>query len=170
MMQTSPWTKLKAQLDSAAIKGIHDTIHVNMGRLILVKFSCQSNKDLIEIMVYTPTLGLIDMSQSGTLDILYSALIEFGRECNQRCINAAETILVSGLRKAHHHKQVSAFELDGMSIAIVSLYALVEFISWYERHNLSEYGLSLIHDFSLLQYNLQKYKIKSRKNQIRITY
>ena len=26
-------------------------------------------------------------------------------------------------------------------------------------HNLSEYGLSLIHDFSLLQYNLQKYKI-----------
>ena len=29
----------------------------------------------------------------------------------------------------------------------------------YERHNLSEYGLSLIHDFSLLQYNLQKYKI-----------
>ena len=87
---------------------------------------------------------------------LYSARIEFGRECNQRCINAAETNLVSGLRKAHHHKQVSAFELDGMSIAIVSLYALVEFISWYERHNLSEYDLSLIHDFSLLQYNLQK--------------
>lgn len=156
MMQTSPWTKLKAQLDSAAIKGIHDTIHVKTGRLILVKFSCQSNKDLIEIMVYTPTLGLIDMSQSGTLDILYSALIEFGRECNQRCINAAETNLVSELRKAHHHKQVSAFELDGMSIAIVSLYALVEFISWYERYDLSEYGLSLIHDFSLLQYNLLK--------------
>ena len=84
--------------------------------------------------------------------------------------NAAETNLVSELRKAHHHKLVSAFELDGMSIAIVSLYALVEFISWYERHNLSEYGLSLIHDFSLLQYNLQKYKIKSRKNQIRITH
>ena len=48
-------------------------------------------------------------------------------------------------------------------IAIVSLYALVEFISWYERHNLSKYSLSLIHDFSLLQY-------KSRKNQIRINY
>lgn len=116
------------------------------------------------LTVYTPIHGLIDMGQSGTLDILYSARIEFGRECNQRCINAAETILASGLRKAHHHKQVSAFELDGMSIAIVSLYALVEFISWYERHNLSEYGHSLIHDYSLLQYNLQKYKIKSRKS------
>ena len=45
------------------------------------------------------------------------------------------------------------------TIAFYDLYALVEFILWYERHNLSEYGLSLIHDFSLLQYNLQKYKI-----------
>ena len=120
MMQTSPWTKLKAQLDSAAIKGVHDTIHVKTGRFILVQLSCPSNQYLTEIMVYTPILGLIDMSQSGTLDILYSARIEFGRECNQRCINAAETNLVSELRKAHHHKLVSAFELDGMSIAIVS--------------------------------------------------
>ena len=46
------------------------------------------------------------------------------------------------------------------TIAFYDLYALVEFILWYERHNLSEYGLSLIHDFSLLQYNLQKYKKK----------
>ena len=65
MMQTSPWTKLKAQLDSAAIKGIHDTVHVKTGRLILVKFSCPSNKNLTEIMVYTPLLGLIDMGQGG---------------------------------------------------------------------------------------------------------
>lgn len=140
-----------------------------MGRLILVQLSCPSNKNLTENMVYTPILGLIDMGQSGTLDILYSARIEFGRECNQRCINAVKTDPFSELCKAHHHKLVSVFELDGMSIAIVSLYALVEFISWYERHNLSEYGFSLIHDFSLLQYNLQKYKIKSRRNQIRIT-
>ena len=92
MMQTSPWTKLKARLDSAAIKGVHDTIHIKTGRLFLVKFSCPSNKNLTEIMIYTPILGLIDMGQSGTLDILYSALIEFGRECNQRCINAARRL------------------------------------------------------------------------------
>ena len=85
-------------------------------------------------------------------------------------LSAAKTNLRIELRKAHHHKQVSAFELDGMSIAIVSLYALVEFVSWYERHNLSEFGLSLILDFSLLQYNLQKYKIKYRKKIIRIIY
>jgi hypothetical protein len=121
-------------------------------------------------MVYTPILGLIDMGQSRTLDILYSTRIEFGRECHQRRINAAETNLVGELGKAHHHKLVSAFEADGMSIAVVSLYALVELISWYERHNLSEYGLSLIHDFCLLQYNLQKYKTKSRKNNIRVTH
>ena len=77
--------------------------------------------------------------------ILYSTRIELGREC----INAAETNLVGELGKAHHHKLVSAFEADGMSIAVVSLYALVELISWYERHNLSEYGLSLIHDFCI---------------------
>lgn len=104
------------------------------------------------------------------MDILNSARIEFGRECHQRCINAAETNLVCELSKAHHQELVSAFEPDGMSIAIVSLYALVELISWYERHNLSEYGLSLIHDFRLLQYDLQKYKIKSRKNNIRVTH
>ena len=43
-------------------------------------------------------------------------------------------------------------------------------ISRYERHYLSEYGLSLIHDFYLLQYYLQKYKIKSRKNFIRVMH
>ena len=31
-----------------------------------------SNKNLPGIMVYTPILGLIDIGQSGTLDILYS--------------------------------------------------------------------------------------------------
>ena len=82
-------------------------------------------------------------------------------------LSAAKTNLIIELRKAHHHKRVSAFELDGMSIVIVYLYGLVEFVSWYKRHNLSEFGLSLILDFCLLQYNLQKYKIKSRKNQIR---
>jgi len=65
---------------------------------------------------------------------------------------------------------VSAFEPDGMSITIVSLYTFVELIFWYDRHYLSEYGLSLIHDFSLLQYDLQKNKIKFRKNNIRVPH
>ena len=170
MVQTGPRTELEAQLNSAAVKCIYDTVHIKSGWLILVQLSCPGNQNLSEIMVYTPIFGLIDMSQSRTLDILNSARIEFGRECHQRCINAAETNLVCELSKAHHQKLVSAFEPDGMSIAIVSLYALVELISWYERHNLSEYGLSLIHDFRLLQYDLQKYKIKSRKNNIRVTH
>ncbi len=121
----------------------------------------------MESLNYTLTLlrtwGLIDMGQCGALDILDAARIELGRERYQRCVNAAETDLVSELSKAHHHKLASAFEPDGMSVAIVSLYTLVELISWHERHDLSEYGLSLIHDFCLLQYDLQKYKIKSRK-------
>lgn len=96
------------------------------------------------------------MGQGRTLDILYPTRIEFRRQCNQCCINAAEANLVGELGKAHHQELVSAFEPDGMSVAIVSLYAFVELISWYERHNLSEYGLSLIHDFCLLQYDLQK--------------
>ena len=70
--------------------------------------------------------------------------------------------------KTHHHELVSAFELDGLSVAIVSLYAFVKLISRYERHCLSEYGLSLIHNSYLLQYYLQKYKIKSRKFFIRV--
>ncbi len=163
MMQASPRTKLEAQLNRTAVKSIHNTIHVKSGRLVLIQFSCPGNQYLPEVMVYTPILGLIYMSQSRTLDILYSPRIEFGRECHQRCINAAEANLVGELGKTHHQELVSAFEPDGMSVAIVSLYAFVELVSWYERHNLSEYGLSLIHDFCLLQYDLQKYKIKSRK-------
>ncbi len=163
MMQTSPRAKLEAQFDGTAVKGIHDAIHVKPGRFILVQLSCPGYQDLPKIMVYAPILGLIDMGQSRTLDILYSTRIELGRERHQRRINAAETNLVGELGKAHHHKLVSAFETDSMSIAVVSLYALVELISWYERHDLSEYGLSLIHDFCLLQYDMQKYKTKSRK-------
>ena len=91
-------------------------------------------------------------------------------EYNLKDINAAQAILAGELGKTHHHELVSAFELDGMSVAIVSLYAFVKLISRYERHYLSEYGLSLIHDFYLLQYYLQKYKIKSRKNFIRVMH
>lgn len=116
------------------------------------------------------TLGLIDMSQRRALDILDSTRIEFGRKGHQRCINAAETDLIGELGKAHYPELVSAFESYGMPIAVVSLYTLVELISRYERHNLSEYGLSLIHDSCLLQCDLQKYKIKSRKNIIRVIH
>ena len=170
MMKTSPRTELEAQFDGATVKSIYNAVDVKSGWLILVQFSCPGNQNLPEIMIYAPILGLIDMSQSRTLNILNTARIELGRECHQRCINAAETNLVSKLSKTHHHKLVSAFEPDSMSVAIVSLYALVELISWYERHYLNEYGLSLILDFCLLQYNLQKYKIKSRKNNIRVTH
>jgi hypothetical protein len=119
-------------------------------------------------VIDAPVLGLLDMCQSRALDIFDSRRIQLGGQGNQRCINAAKTILIGELSKTHHHKLVSAFEPDGMSIAIVSLYAFVKLISRYERHYLSEYSLSLIHNFYLLQYNLQKYKIKSRKSFIRV--
>lgn len=85
MMQTSPRAKLEAQLDGTAVKGIHDAVHVKSGRLFLVQFSCPGNQNLAKIMVYMPILGLIDMSQSRTLDILYTARIKLRGECHQRC-------------------------------------------------------------------------------------
>lgn len=159
MMQTSPRAELKVQLNRTAIKGIHDAVHVKSGRLILIQFSFPDYQNLSEVMVYMPILCLIDVSQSRAMDILYSTRVEFGRECHQRRFNATETNLVGKLSKAHYQDLVSAFEPDGMSVAIASLCALVELISWDERHNLREYRFSLIHDFCLLQYDLQKYKI-----------
>ena len=164
MMKSRPWTELQAKFNRAAVEGIDDAIYVKSGGLILKQLSRPSNQYLTEVTIYAPVLGFVDMCQSRPLDIFDSRRVQLGGQSNQRCINAAETILIGELSKTHHHKLVSAFELDGMSIAIVSLYALVELISRYERHYLSEYSLSLIHDFYLLQYNLQKYKIKSRKN------
>lgn len=147
MMQPSPWTKLETQLNCTAVKSIYDTIHVKSGRLIPIQFSCPDNQNLSEVMVYTLVLCLVDMSQGGTLNILQSTRVEFGRKCHQCRVNTAETNLIGELGKTHYQELVSAFEPDGMSIAIVSLYAFVELISWYERHYLSEYGLSLIHNF-----------------------
>ena len=57
-----------------------------------------------------------------------------------------------------------------MPVAIVSHYSFVELISWYERHYLSEYSLSLIHDLCLLQYYMQKNEIKSRNFFIRVNH
>lgn len=42
IIQASSWIKLKAQLDSTAIKSVHNTIHVKTGKLISVKFPCQA--------------------------------------------------------------------------------------------------------------------------------
>lgn len=65
-------------------------------------------------------------------------------------IDTAQTNLFGKRSKAHHYKLISTVVLDGISIAIVSLYTFVEFVSWYERYDLSEYSLSLIHKFCLL--------------------
>lgn len=54
------------------------------------------------------------------------------------------------------------------AIVIVSLCILVELMYKCERPNLSEYGLSLVYDFCLLQYDLQKCKTQSRKKQSHI--
>src|SRR5574344_41225 len=170
MMEASPRTKLKAELDGAAVESIYDTINIKSGRLILIQVASPRYEHQAEVSIDMPILSLIDVSKRGTLDIFDARGVQIGGQSHQRGINAAETVLMCKLSKTHHHKLISAFEPDGMSIAVVSLYALVEFISWYERHDLSEYGLSLIHDFCLLQYNLQKYKIKSRKINIRVNH
>ena len=111
----------------------------------------------------------IDISQGGTLYVLQSARVEFGRMCHKCRINTAET-KIGKLGKTHYQELVSTFEPDGVSITIVSLYAFVELISWHERHYLWEYCVSLIHDFCLFQYDLQKYKIKCRKTNVCINH
>lgn len=115
-------------------------------------------------------LGLIDMSQSGTLNNFIPREYSLEESDTLRHVNAAETDLVGELGKVHYQEQITAFESDDISVAIVSLYALVELISRYERHDLSECCLSQIHYICLLQYALQKYKIKSRKNNILVTH
>ena len=170
MMKPCPWTELQAKFNRTAVEGIDDTVHVEPGRFVPVQVSRPRNQYLTEVMIDAPVLGPVDMCQGRALDILDSGRVQLGGKGYQRCINAAQAILTGELGKTHHHELVSAFELDGMAVAIVSLYAFVELISRYERHYLSEYGLSLIHDFYLLQYDLQKYKIKSRKNFIRVMH
>ncbi|EXY15318.1 hypothetical protein M077_5298 [Bacteroides fragilis str. 2-F-2  len=170
MMKSCPWTELQAKFHRTAVEGIDDSVHVESGRLMAVQVSRLCNQYLTEVVIDAPVLGPVDMCQSRALDIFDSGRVQLEGQGNQRCINAAQAILAGELGKTHHHELVSAFELDGMSVAIVSLYAFVKLISRYERHYLSEYGLSLIHDFYLLQYYLQKYKIKSRKNFIRVMH
>ena len=170
MMKPCPWTELQAKFNRTAVEGIDDTVHAEPGRLVPVQVSRPCNQYLTEVMIDAPVPGLVDICQCRALDIFDSGRVQLGGQSNQRCINAAQAILVGELGKTHDHKLVSAFEPDGMSVAIVSLYAFVELISRYERHYLSEYSLSLIHDFYLLQYNLQKYKIKSRKNFIHVMH
>ena len=46
MMQTSPRTKLEAQLDGATVKGINNAIHVKSRRFTLVKFSYHGDQNL----------------------------------------------------------------------------------------------------------------------------
>ena len=121
-------------------------------------------------MIDTSYFGLIDMCQRGTLDIFDATRIKFGGQSSQSRINAAESDLVDELNEAYHHGLVSIFAPNGMPVAVVSLYALVELISRCDRHNLGEYGLSLIYDFCFLQDDLQKYKIKSPKNNIRVRH
>jgi len=170
MMKSCPWTELQAKTYCTAVEGVDDSVHVESGRLVAVQVSGLCNQYLTEVVIDAPLLGPVDMCQSRALDIFNPGRVQLGGQGNQRCINAAQAILTSELGKTHHHEMVSAFKLNGMSVAIVSLYAFVKFISWYERHYLSEYGLSLIHDFYILQYYLQKYKIKSRKFFIRVTH
>lgn len=170
MMKPCPWTELQAKFHRTAVEGKDDSVHVESGRLFAVQVSRLCNQYLTEVVIDPPILGSVNMCQSRALDIFDSGSIQLGGQGNQRCINAAQAILTGELGKTHHHELVSAFELDGRSVAIVSLYAFIKLISRYERHYLSEYGLSLIHDFYLLQYYLQKYKFKSRKNFIRVMH
>lgn len=170
VVQACPRAELEAELDGTAVESINHAVNIKSGRSIFIQLPCPCNQNLAEVMVYTPVLGLIDMGKCGTLYVLDTTRIELGRQGYQRCVNAAEAHLLGELCKAHHHKLVSAFEPDGMSVAIVSLYAFVELISWHERHYLSEYCLSLIHDSCLLQYYMQKNEIKSRKFCIRVNH
>ena len=60
-------TKLEAQLDSTAVKSIHNALHVKSEKLILVKFPGPGNQNLSEVMVYMPILCRVDMGQGGSL-------------------------------------------------------------------------------------------------------
>lgn len=171
MMEFCPRTKLEAKLDCTTVEGINHIIYIQTIVVFVIKFSRLLDKMLGQVVINAPVLGLIQIGKRGAWDKRKTGVVQLTLESRKGCLIGTKTLLRSELCEAHHHELVTAGELDLMSVAIVPCDTLAEDVLWEQRHDLSEYTLTLIHLIcNLHYYQMQRYKIKSSKNFIDVNH
>ena len=144
MVELRPGTQLQTQFNGAAVKRIYHLIKTNPQLFIFVKFGGFLHQSHRKVLIDTPILLLVGLSQSGSGHRLDARTVEVSTEV--KCsLNISQTGSVGELSKAHHHELVTAIELDSVPVTLVAVDTLLELVFVEERHDLSEDCFSFVH-------------------------
>ena len=144
MMELRPGAKFQAQLDGTAVERIDHLFKTNPQLLVIVEILGLLDQNHRKVLIDTPILLLVGFRKRGFGHHLDACPIPVAAEV--KCsLYISQTGSVGELSKAHHHELVTAIELDGVSVSVVTVDTLLELIFVDERHNLGKDGFSFVH-------------------------
>jgi hypothetical protein len=169
--ECSPWTKLQAQADCAAVKGIDKIVYVNPEVIVvLIQRSGDVHKNTGKICIYPPVAEFIGFGKGVSRDgMFYAAMIQFIGDCFQAVLNISEAIPLGKLGKTHDIEMIPAREITNPIVSIVSSNTFIELVFWHHGHKLSKNSFPVIHGDKHYEYAINV-DFKSLKFTTLVTY
>ena len=145
MMEFGPRAEFEAQLNSAAVKGINHLIKVYSKFLASIKVFGFTHQNLGKVLIDSPILLFIRFRKCGSGHCFETGPVQILGTKVKSGFNISQTGAVCKLSEAHHHELITAFELNGMSVALITVDTLPKLIFIDKRHDLRENCFSCIH-------------------------
>ena len=145
--ERSPWAKLQAQADRAAVKGIDKVVDVKPEVIIvLIHWPGYVHKDLGKVSIYPPVSVFIGFSKGVSWNsMFYSAMVQFIGNGFQTVLNITKAITLGKLGKAHDIEMIPAREIANTEVSFVSGNTFIELVFWHHGHKLSKDSFPVIH-------------------------
>ena len=151
VVELSPGAQLQTELDSGTIERIDHLFKTDPQLFILVERGGFLHQGHRKALIDTPVLLLVGLRKRGSGHHLESRTIEVSAEV--KCsLNVSQTCSVGELGDAHHHKLVTAIEIDSVPVTLVAVDTLSELVFVEERYDLSEDSFSLVHGLRAAAY------------------
>ena len=150
VVELSPGAQLQTELDSGTIERIDHLFKTDPQLFILVERGGFLHQGHRKALIDTPVL-LVGLRKRGPGHHLDARSVEVSAQV--KCsLNVSQTCSVGELGDAHHHKLVTAIEIDSVPVTLVAVDTLSELVFVEERYDLSEDSFSLVHGLRAAAY------------------
>ena len=145
-LEGGPGENSQTQIDGRGIQGVNRCVEVQAKFGVGVQRASDVDESTGEIGVDSPIAPFVGIGQRGASDgSSEAAVIELGALRPQTDFDVAKTLAIGQLGKSHGQKLIPTRESAHTRLPSYLLNAATKFVVREKLHDLSKYGLSLVH-------------------------
>src|SRR6266853_664889 len=136
----------QTQIDGGGVQCIQALVEIRADRIGSTEGARDANQDMREVGKDTPVTRLVGVGQRGARYLaLETHVVHLGPQGTEACLNIAQALSVSKLRKSHGQILIPAREAAQAGIAVVTSYATTKFPIRQEGDQLRKHRAALVH-------------------------